>query len=51
VTVLSEVDPGDLVRHVRGLVDAGAASLSLYHLGLAPAWRQRLFAEILDAAG
>jgi hypothetical protein len=46
VTVLPPADPDELAAHVRRLVDAGASRLSLYHLGLAPAWRQRLFAEI-----
>ncbi|WP_250036611.1 hypothetical protein [Paractinoplanes maris] len=49
VTVLSDVEPFDLVRHAKALVGAGAAGLSLYHLGLAPAWRQGLFADILGA--
>ncbi len=49
LTVLSDVDSEGLIRHARGLLDAGASRLSLYHLGLAPAWRQPLFADILDA--
>jgi hypothetical protein len=49
VTALSEADAGTVVRHARELVDAGASGLSLYHLGLAPAWRQGVFADILDA--
>ena len=50
VTVLSDVDsrrPGP--ARPQALLDAGASRLSLYHLGLAPAWRQGLFADILDA--
>jgi hypothetical protein len=49
VTVLSDADSATLVRHARGLVDAGASHLGLYHLGLAPAWRQGLFADITRA--
>jgi hypothetical protein len=49
VTVLSEAESEVVVRHARGLVEAGASGLSLYHLGLAPAWRQGVFADILDA--
>jgi hypothetical protein len=51
LTVLSDVDSADLVRHARALVDAGASRLNLYHLGLAPAWRQPLFADIVEAVG
>jgi hypothetical protein len=47
---VSSEDTADLIRHARALVDAGASRLSLYHLGLAPAWRQPIFAEILNAA-
>lgn len=49
ITVLSDVPPSRLVRHAQELVDAGASRLSLYHLGLAPAGRQEIFADILDA--
>jgi hypothetical protein len=49
VTVLAPADPAELPAHVRRLVAAGASRLSLYHLGLAPAWRQRSFAEISES--
>ncbi|GAA0798403.1 hypothetical protein [Spirilliplanes yamanashiensis] len=49
VTVLSDADGETLVAHARRLRDAGASRLSLYHLGLAPAWRQVLFGDVLDA--
>ncbi|MET0422541.1 MAG: hypothetical protein ABW046_01615 [Actinoplanes sp.] len=49
LTVLSEASAADLVRHARALVGAGASRLNLYHLGLAPAWRQPLFADIVAA--
>jgi hypothetical protein len=45
VTVLAPTDPDALIPHVRRLKDAGARGLSLYHLGLAPAWRQELFSK------
>jgi len=44
VSVLAPTDPDALIPHVRRLRDAGARGLGLYHLGLAPAWRQELFA-------
>ena len=50
VTLLHPMDPAALVPHVRDLKAAGASRLSLYHLGLAPAWRQDLFASIAAAA-
>jgi hypothetical protein len=46
VTVLHPMDPAALAPHVRALRAAGADRFSLYHLGLAPAWRQDLFATI-----
>lgn len=52
VTVLPPADPAVLAGHVRRLKEAGAGRLSLYHLGLAPAWRQELFGtltEVFDA--
>jgi hypothetical protein len=49
VSLLHPVDPGSLVPHVRALQAAGASRISLYHLGLAPAWRQDLFATIAAA--
>jgi hypothetical protein len=51
VTVLAPTDPDALIAHVHRLKAAGAARFSLYHLGLAPAWRQELFAEIADSVG
>jgi hypothetical protein len=49
VTLLPPAQPGDLADHVRRLREAGASRLSLYHLGLAPAWRQELFATLAEA--
>ena len=49
VTVLAPTDPDALAGHVQRLRLAGATRFSLYHLGLAPAWRQELFATIADA--
>ncbi len=43
VTVLAPADPAALPEHVQRLKAAGASRISLYHLGLAPAWRQELF--------
>jgi hypothetical protein len=48
VTVLPPADPAALADHVRRLAAAGASRFSLYHLGLAPRWRHRLFTEILE---
>jgi len=49
VSVLHPMDPAAVVPHVRDLEAAGASRFSLYHLGLAPAWRQDLFATIAAA--
>jgi hypothetical protein len=49
VSVLAPFDPARIVPHVRRLQAAGASRFSLYHLGLAPTWRQELFAKIADA--
>ena len=49
VTVLPPADPADLVDHALRLVSAGAHRLSFYHLGLAGADRQTLFARIVSA--
>jgi hypothetical protein len=49
VSVLHPMDPAALVPHVRDLQAAGASRFSLYHLGLAPTWRQELFATIAAA--
>jgi Enolase C-terminal domain-like len=49
VTVLSNADGHTLTGHARRLLAAGASRLSLYHLGLAPSWRQRAFRDILAA--
>jgi hypothetical protein len=51
VTLLPPAQPADLAGHVRRLKEAGASRLSLYHLGLAPAWRQELFATLAEAFG
>jgi hypothetical protein len=48
VTVLPPTTPDDLTAHLRRLRAAGARDLALYHLGLAPAWRQSLITNILD---
>jgi len=50
VTVLPPADATALVYHARRLMFAGASRLSLYHLGLAPQWRQRYLAELVRAA-
>ena len=49
VTLLHPADPDQLGPHVQRLKAAGADRFSLYHLGLAPAWRQDLFATIAEA--
>ncbi|MBB5870707.1 hypothetical protein F4553_004086 [Allocatelliglobosispora scoriae] len=49
LTVLPPADPDVVVEHGRRLVAAGAQRLSLYHLGLAPASRQPLFAQLISA--
>jgi hypothetical protein len=49
LTVLPPADPDALVDHARRLVAAGAQRLSLYHLGLAAAERQPLFALLTGA--
>jgi hypothetical protein len=48
VTVLAPAEPAELPAHVARLRAAGATGLSLYHLGLAPSWRQPLFREVAD---
>jgi hypothetical protein len=45
VTVLPPAEPTALPDHWRRLRAAGATGASLYHLGLAPAWRQPLFRD------
>ena len=46
VTLLHPMPAEAVGPHVQALRDAGAGRLSLYHLGLAPAWRQELFTTI-----
>jgi hypothetical protein len=48
VTVLPPAEPDEVVPHVRRLIEAGASRLSLYHLGLAPRWRQSLFRDVIE---
>jgi hypothetical protein len=48
VTVL-QADKG-LPAHARALVSAGATGLAVYHLGLAPSWRQPMIAAMCHAA-
>jgi hypothetical protein len=48
VTVLPPVDPADLPEHARRLRAAGASRLSLYHLGLVPAWRHRALRDLVE---
>ncbi|WP_143229794.1 hypothetical protein [Actinophytocola xanthii] len=43
VTVLGATEPTALPDHWRRLREAGAVDAALYHLGLAPSWRQELF--------
>lgn len=49
VTVLPPAAPADLPAHAERLREAGATGLSLYHLGLAPSWRQPLFGRLAVA--
>ncbi|MFJ8044077.1 hypothetical protein ACIRBX_26605 [Kitasatospora sp. NPDC096147] len=49
VTALPPARPEDLAAHVRRLRAAGAARLSLYHLGLLPARLQPVLAELAEA--
>jgi hypothetical protein len=49
VTVLPPADPAAVTTHVRHLAAAGATRFSLYHLGLAPHWRQPSLSAIVDA--
>lgn len=42
VTVLPPAEPTELPAHAARLRAAGSTGLSLYHLGLAPSWRQPL---------
>jgi hypothetical protein len=46
VTVLPPADPARLVEHAERLRAAGATRLSMYHLGLAPQWRQAHLREL-----
>lgn len=46
VTVLPPAEPERLAGHARRLLAAGAAELAVYHLGLAPTWRQRHITEL-----
>ncbi|BCY11407.1 hypothetical protein [Actinoplanes sp. L3-i22] len=46
VTLLHPMAPDEVRPHVQALRAAGATRLSLYHLGLAPAWRQELFTAL-----
>jgi hypothetical protein len=50
VTVLPPADATQLADYARRLLAAGATRLSLYHLGLAPKWRQRYLAELVEVA-
>ncbi|MGH3659041.1 MAG: hypothetical protein ACRDUA_20510, partial [Micromonosporaceae bacterium] len=50
VTVLPPADPDQVTDHARRLLAAGASGLGLYHLGLAPRWRQRAIAQIVEVA-
>lgn len=45
----TEASPDALTEHARRLKAAGASRFSLYHLGLAPRWRQRLFPDLIAA--
>lgn len=46
VTAL-QADKG-VADHARGLVEAGATGLAIYHLGLAPSWRQPVIREMIE---
>jgi hypothetical protein len=48
VTVLPPADPDALPGHLTRLKAAGATRLSLYHLGLAPRWRQPYLREMVE---
>jgi hypothetical protein len=48
VTVLPPADPAALPAHLTRLRAAGASRLSLYHLGLAPRWRQPYLREMVE---
>lgn len=48
VTVLPPADPDALPGHLTRLRAAGAGRLSLYHLGLAPRWRQPYLREMVE---
>jgi hypothetical protein len=49
LTVLPPAGADAVVAHGQRLVAAGAQRLSLYHLGLAAAWRQPLFTQLVAA--
>jgi hypothetical protein len=49
LTVLPPAGADAVVAHGKRLVAAGAQRLSLYHLGLAAAWRQPLFTQLIAA--
>jgi hypothetical protein len=48
VTVLPPADPEALPGHLARLKAAGAGRLSLYHLGLAPRWRQPYLRQMVE---
>jgi hypothetical protein len=48
VTALPPADPDALPGHLARLRAAGASRLSLYHLGLAPRWRQQYLREMVE---
>ncbi|MEV6969053.1 hypothetical protein AB0M47_28450 [Hamadaea sp. NPDC051192] len=49
LTVLPPAGADAVVAHGQRLVAAGADRISLYHLGLAAAWRQPLFTQLVAA--
>lgn len=49
ITVLPPADLDELPAHISRLLAAGVRGLNLYHLGLAPPARLRVFTEILAA--